>query len=169
MKSDSLVSETVEERLAPGLVDQRVQLVLLDGVLDLAVDDLAVDLSLEEERAVFEAEGGPVGDGRAVLLIANLQEELLVVEGIARCFREFSEGNEVVGVDAVEGLQLGGEGLEVHHEGADLDLAAELRLRLVHGDEGDLSIFVSPEAAPGAFHVSSGESKKNEACSLTQS
>ena len=59
MRSDSFVSKTIEEGLAPCLVDERLQSLFVDRVLNFGVDDFAVDLTLEEEGTALKAEGGP--------------------------------------------------------------------------------------------------------------
>lgn len=96
MRSDSFVSKTIEEGLAPCLIDERLQSLLLDRVLNLGVNDLAVDLALEEECTALKAEGGPLRDSNLVLIVADFKKYLLVVEGIARLLRKFSESDEII-------------------------------------------------------------------------
>ena len=59
MRSDSFVSKTIEESLAPCLVDERLQSLFVDRVLNFGVDNFAVDLTLKEEGTALKAEGGP--------------------------------------------------------------------------------------------------------------
>ena len=96
MYSDSFVPKTIEEGLAPCLVDERLQLLLLDRVLNFGINDFAVDFTLEEEGAVLKAEGGPLRDGNLVLIVADFKKDLLVVEGVARLLGEFPESDEIV-------------------------------------------------------------------------
>ena len=70
--SNVFVAKTVEKSLGPRLVDQRCKFGLFDLVLNLGVEDLSVDLSLEEEVVVLKAESGAVRHGGVVLLINHL-------------------------------------------------------------------------------------------------
>jgi hypothetical protein len=130
------------------LINKWVQLVLIDGVLDLSIDHLTIDLTLIDQLVVLKAEGGPFRYSFLVGIIANLKENLFVIEGVASTLGEFSESNEIVRVNTVEGLDLGSECAPVHDEGLNLDLATELRLSLINGDQSNLSVLISPEAAP---------------------
>ena len=96
MRSDSFVSKTIEEGLAPCLVDERLQSLLLDRVLNFRINYFSVDFSLEEEGAVLKAEGGPLRDGNFVLIVADFKKDLLIVEGVARLLGEFTESDEII-------------------------------------------------------------------------
>ena len=96
MRSDSFVSKTIEEGLAPCLIDERLQSLLLDRVLNLGVNDLAVDFTLEEEGAALKAERGPLRDSNLVLIVADFKKNLLVVKGVARLLGEFSKSDEII-------------------------------------------------------------------------
>ena len=96
MRSDSFVSKTIEEGLAPCLIDERLQFLLLDRVLNFRVNDFAVDFTLEEEGTALKAEGGPLRDSNLVLIVADFKKDLLVVEGVARLLGEFPESDEII-------------------------------------------------------------------------
>jgi len=96
VRSDSFVSKTIEEGLAPCLVDERLQSLLLDRVLNFGVNDFAVDFTFEEEGTALKAEGGPLRDGNLVLIIADFKKDLLVVERVARLLGEFPESDEII-------------------------------------------------------------------------
>lgn len=101
MRSDSLVAQAVEEGLAPGLVNVRLKFALINGVLNLGVDNFAIYFALEEESTVFKTEGGSFRDCDLILIIANLQKNLIVFKRVSRFFGKFSECNEIVRVDTV--------------------------------------------------------------------
>jgi hypothetical protein len=96
VRSDSFVSKTIKEGLAPCLVDERLKSLLLDRVLYFCVNDFAVDFTLEEEGTALKAEGGPLRDGNLVLIVADFKKNLLVVEGVARLLGEFPESDEII-------------------------------------------------------------------------
>ena len=79
MRSDSFVSKTIEEGLAPCLVYERLQSLLLDRVLNLCVYDFAVYFTLEKEGAVLKAKSGPLWNCNLVLIIADFKKDLLIV------------------------------------------------------------------------------------------
>ena len=52
-------------------------------MLNLGINDLAVDFTLKEESAALKAEGGPLRDSNLVLIVTDFKKDLLVVEGVA--------------------------------------------------------------------------------------
>ena len=83
VRSDSFVSKTIEEGLAPSLIDERLQPLLLDRVFNLGINDFTIDFTLEEEGAVLKAEGGSLRDSNLILIVADFKKDLLVLEGVA--------------------------------------------------------------------------------------
>jgi len=155
--SDSLVSKSVEEGFAPRLINQRVQLALINGVFDLSVDHFAVNFALVEQLVVLKAEGSLLRHGFPVGLITDLQKNLLIIKGVACALCKLTKSDEIVRVNTVECLNLGGESAPVHDVGLHLYLATELGLSLIYGDKSDLSVLIPPEAAPFRLHISSGQ------------
>jgi hypothetical protein len=142
--SNLFVSETVEQGFAPRLINNWVQLAVINGVLDLSVDHVTIDLTLIDQLVVFKAESGSFRYSFLVRIIANLEEDLF----IASTLGEFSESNEIVRVNTVEGLDLRGKCAPVHDKSLNLYLSTELGLGLINGDQSNLSVLISPEAAP---------------------
>ena len=126
-------------------------------MFNFTIHYFTVYLTLKVQLVVFEAECSFLRHDSLVIFIENLEQYLLLLKRIACTLCEFSEGDEVIRVDTVESLDLRCECAEVRHEGLYFHLATELGLSFIYGEQGDLSIFVSPEAAPSRFHVSSGE------------
>ena len=122
-------------------------------MFDLRVEHLAVDLPLVGQCIVLEAESSAVSYLGGVVLVADLEQDFLVVERVARVLGEGAEGEEVVGVDTVKGLQLRGEGAPVHDEHSYFHLATQLGLSFIKRNQRNLCVFVAPIATPSGLHI----------------
>ncbi len=127
-------------------------------MFNFTVHYFTVYLALKVQLVVFEAECSFLRHDSLVVFIENLEQYLLLLKRVTCTLCKFSEGDEVIRIDTVESLDLRCESAEVHHEGLYFHLATELGLSFIYGEQCNLSIFVSPEAAPTRFHVSSSES-----------
>lgn len=153
-----IISNTVEERLSPGVSVHHVQLSVFNWVVDLDIGKFWVDFLLIAELVVLEHEGGLINNALVMFIVVvnQLQEELLVVKRYASLLAEIAPGDEVVSVDAVLVLDFWDKGTEVKDIALDVNLASLSRLVAINGDQGDVRVLESPESSKRAFLVASG-------------